>query len=227
VSGGGLNFGGCVPRRPPKSLRWLAASLGLATVGLALGVAAAISSDWSRTTYLQRHPQTVRALARNAQFVPVRFHPRLERQMPVPSRLLIPAIGVRAPLVPLGRNRDGSVEVPAGFSVAGWFRPGPEPGERGAAVILGHVDSRSGPGVFYRLEALRRGDVIRVRLVTRETVTFVVTGSTEVSKRRFPTKLVYAHTRKPTLRLVTCGGAFDSATGHYLNNYVVFARVAP
>src|SRR5437016_4667705 len=83
-----------------------------------------------------------------------------------------------------------------------------------ASVILGHVDSKSGPGVFYHLKALRRGDRIRIRLVTGKTIQFVVTGSKEVPKTRFPTKLVFAHTTAPTLRLVTCGGGFNYATGH-------------
>jgi sortase (surface protein transpeptidase) len=148
------------------------------------------------------------------------------KQMPVPVRLVVPAIGVNAPLIPLGRNRDGTAQVPKSFSVAGWFRPGPEPGERGAAVVLGHVDSKSGPGVFYHLKALRRGDRIRIRLVTGKTIQFVVTGAKEASKSHFPTRLVYAHTSVPTVRLVTCGGGFNAATGHYLDNYIVFARLA-
>jgi hypothetical protein len=92
-------------------------------------------------------------------------------------------------------------------------------------VILGHVDSKSGPGVFYRLKALRRGDRILIRLRTGELLPFTVTGAREASKHRFPTRLVYAHTGPPTLRLVTCGGSFNSASGHYIDNYIVFARL--
>lgn len=146
--------------------------------------------------------------------------------MPLPVRLVVPAIGVSAPIIPLGRNRDGTAEVPRSFSQAGWFRPGPEPGERGSAVILGHVDSRSGPGVFYHLRALRRGDRIRIVLRSRRSLQFVVTGATRVPKDRFPTNLVYARTPLPTLRLITCGGRFNSATRHYVDNYLVFARLA-
>jgi hypothetical protein len=149
--------------------------------------------------------------------------PRVSKQMPPPKRIVIPAIGMSAPLIRLGLNKDGTAEVPKGFADAGWFEPGPEPGVRGAAVILGHVDSKSGPGVFYRLPALRRGDRIKIVLGNRKSLQFVVTGMIEAPKNRFPTKLVYRKTPGPTLRLVTCGGAFNTATGHYVDNYIVFA----
>jgi sortase (surface protein transpeptidase) len=146
--------------------------------------------------------------------------------MPRPVRIIIPAIRVSAPVIPLGLNRDGSLQVPKSFSQSGWFQPGPEPGEYGAAVIVGHVDSKSGPGVFYRLRALRRGDVIKVVLKTGSTLRFVVRSGMTVPKKRFPTKLVYGKTNRPELRLITCDGAFDRSTGHYLNNYIVFASLA-
>jgi sortase (surface protein transpeptidase) len=165
------------------------------------------------------------AMATQAAAAPKRpaAKPRVVKQMPPPKRIVIPAIGVSAPLIRLGLNKDGTAEVPESFSDAGWFEPGPEPGERGAAVILGHVDSKSGPGVFYRLRALRRGDRIKIVLANRKTLQFAVTGMMEASKNRFPTGLVYRKTPGPTLRLVTCGGAFNTATGHYVDNYIVFA----
>jgi hypothetical protein len=92
-------------------------------------------------------------------------------------------------------------------------------------VILGPVDSRSGPGVFFHVSALRPGDMIKVVLRTRKALRFVVTDRREVPKLRFPTKLVYARTPAPTLRLITCGGRFNPATGHYLDNFIVFARL--
>jgi sortase (surface protein transpeptidase) len=154
---------------------------------------------------------------------PVPREKRVWKQMPPPSRLEIPAIGVSAPIIKLGRNGDGTAQVPHSFSDAGWFEPGPEPGERGAAVLLGHVDSVSGPGVFYRLRALRRNDRIRVVLRNGKRLQFVVTGTMEAPKNRFPTKLVYKRTPGATLRLITCGGAFNRSTGHYVDNYIVFA----
>jgi hypothetical protein len=221
-------FGGRARRRPSKNVRSLGIAAALTVLGVVLAIASATSSGWARTSYSDRHPQTARVGAPvPGKLVPVSTHPRLRRQMPVPSRIIVPAIGVNAPLIRLGKNRDGTVHVPRSFADAGWFQPGPEPGEKGAAVIFGHVDSKSGPGVFYHLRALRRGDRIRIRLVTGERLTFAVTGSKEASKSHFPTKLVYARTPNPTLRLVTCGGAFDAATGHYVDNYIVFARLLP
>jgi sortase (surface protein transpeptidase) len=152
--------------------------------------------------------------------------PARPRQMPRPVRVAIPAIGVSAPVIPLHLNRDRSLQVPKTVTQTGWFVGGPEPGEDGAAVIVGHVDSHRGPGVFYRLRALRRGDVIKVVLKNRSTLRFVVRGFREVPKRRFPTRLVFGRTKNPTLRLITCDGAFDRSTGHYVDNYVVFASLA-
>jgi sortase (surface protein transpeptidase) len=150
----------------------------------------------------------------------------VRRELPPPERIRIPAIGVSAPVIPLGLNPDRSLEVPQDFGDTGWFKGGPEPGERGAAVIVGHVDSRSGPAVFYRLRALRAGDSIWIRLRDGSSVRYVVTRGRSAPKNRFPTKLVYARTTQPTLRLVTCDGAFDTSTGHYVDNYIVFARLA-
>jgi hypothetical protein len=148
------------------------------------------------------------------------------RQLPRPIRIIIPAIGVSAPVIRLHLKRDRTLQVPSNFSQAGWFVGGPEPGENGAAVIVGHVDSKSGPAVFYRLRALRRGDYIKVVLKNRATVKFVVRARRAVPKKRFPTKLVYGRTATPTLRLITCDGWFNRSTGHYVDNFVVFATLA-
>jgi sortase (surface protein transpeptidase) len=147
----------------------------------------------------------------------------LRKQEPRPVRLTIPAIGVATPIIRLGLNSDHTVQTPKSFHVAGWFEPGPEPGELGAALIVGHVDSKNGPGVFFHLRALRRGDLIRVKLADGRSLPFIVTSSRDVSKQHFPEALVYRRTKRPTLRLVTCGGLFDPSTGHYLSNHIVFA----
>jgi sortase (surface protein transpeptidase) len=149
---------------------------------------------------------------------------RPRKQMPIPVRILIPAIGANARIIPLRLNRDRTIQVPSSFADAGWFKPGPEPGEHGAAVILGHVDSKRGPGVFYRLRALRRGDRITIVVRTGSKVHFSVTGTRAVPKHHFPTKLIYRHSGGPGIRLITCDGRFDSSTGHYVDNYVVFAK---
>jgi sortase (surface protein transpeptidase) len=147
------------------------------------------------------------------------------REMPIPVRVVIPAIRVSAPIIPLGLNKDRTLEVPRIFSQAGWFRGGPEPGEAGAAVIAGHIASRRGPGVFYRLGSLRRGAIVTVVLKGGSKVRFVVTGQKQVAKARFPARLVYKRTPDPTLRLITCGGRFNAATGHHVDNTIVFASL--
>jgi sortase (surface protein transpeptidase) len=145
-----------------------------------------------------------------------------------PLALSIPAIGVHTTLVPLGLAADGTLEVPTSFSVAGWYDLGPAPGDPGAAVVLGHVDSTSGPAVFYRLGDLAPGELVRVAREDGTDALFRVYAIREFAKSAFPTSLVYGRTRGAELRLITCGGPFDETTGHYLDNVVVFARaVAP
>jgi sortase (surface protein transpeptidase) len=146
------------------------------------------------------------------------------RATPVPVRLKIPKIGVASSLIPLGRAADGTVEVPP-WEVAGWYAPGPRPGDPGSAVILGHVDSTGGPAVFFRLRELRRGDRIEVRRADGSRVRFVVRRTAQYDKRRFPTDEVYYPTLTPELRLVTCGGEFDYASRHYRSNVIVFATL--
>lgn len=148
------------------------------------------------------------------------------RQLPMPVRISIPSIGVDARVVSLGLNRDHTIQVPRNLADTGWFRPGPEPGEPGAAVIVGHLAAKSGPGVFLRLRALRRGGMILVRLQDGTTVRFVARSMLRVSKNRFPTRRVYARTKQPTLRLITCAGKLNPTTGHHPDNYIVFATLA-
>jgi sortase (surface protein transpeptidase) len=144
---------------------------------------------------------------------------------PVPVRVDIPKIHVTSSLARLERAADGTVEVPSDWQVAGWYAPGPRPGDPGSAVILGHVDSKRGPAVFYRLRQLRRGDEIRVARADGSTVRFIVQRTQQYLKDRFPTDEVYYPTLTPTLRLVTCGGAFDPTAGHYRSNVIVFATI--
>jgi hypothetical protein len=143
-----------------------------------------------------------------------------------PTRLTIPAIGVTSDLLQLGQNPDGTIQVPplVRASPAGWYRYSPTPGERGPAVLLGHVDSAEyGPGVFFQLGALHPGDTVTVGRADHTAATFRVTRVTSVPKDRFPTLAVYGNTDDAELRLITCGGPFDTATRNYLDNTVVYA----
>jgi sortase (surface protein transpeptidase) len=143
-----------------------------------------------------------------------------------PAQLSIPAIGVQTPLTPLGLGSDGTLQVPSDPSVAGWYALGPRPGEPGASVIAGHVDSWERPAVFYRLGELSPGNLVRIALTDGTLVRFRVYAVREFAKAAFPSSLVYGPTQVPELRLITCGGPWDTQTGHYLDNVVVFARYA-
>jgi sortase (surface protein transpeptidase) len=143
----------------------------------------------------------------------------------VPSTLRIPAIGLSVPLSTLGLNADGSVQVPSNTVEPGWFQYGPTPGQVGSAVILGHVDSYQGPGVFFQLRTLASGDQVFVDLADGETVQFTVNAVAEYSKQQFPAQRVYGSHGSSALQLVTCGGTFDHQTGSYLSNIVVYTSL--
>jgi sortase (surface protein transpeptidase) len=143
-----------------------------------------------------------------------------------PLRVTIPAIGVDSDLAELGVDAQGALVPPVDFAQAGWFAAGPVPGDVGPAVLAGHVDSYRGPAVFFRLEELRPGDRVRVERSDGRTVEFAVTRVAEYPKDRFATGEVYGPTADAQLRLVTCGGAFDRSRRSYLDNVVVFARLA-
>ena len=140
-----------------------------------------------------------------------------------PVSLSIPVIGVHTRLIRLGLTAQGTLQVPASTSVAGWYTGGPRPGQVGSAVIAGHIDSYLGPGVFFRLRLLRPGDRVYVRQAGGMLAVFRVYAERSYPKDRFPTQKVYGPAPDPELRLITCGGTFDAATGSYLNNVVVYA----
>ena len=142
-----------------------------------------------------------------------------------PLRLSIPSIGVSVPLVTLGLNSDGTVQVPTNIAEAGWYRFDSTPGQAGTAVILGHVDSYRGPAVFFKLRDLVVGDVGNVTLADRRVARFKVIGTAMYLKTHFPAELVYGARRYSALQLVTCGGVFDHAEGSYLSNVVVYTAL--
>ena len=144
-----------------------------------------------------------------------------------PVSLTIDALGVRAGLDRVQLDPRGEIQPPQRWQVPGWYAGGPVPGERGPAVVLGHVDSPDGPAVFARLDELRPGDRVEVALANGSTVVFLVDRSISVSQQAFPTAEVYGPTPDAQLRLITCDGPYDRAAGRYLHNLVVFATLAP
>jgi hypothetical protein len=142
-----------------------------------------------------------------------------------PVAISIPRIGVQSRLVELGRDADGAMEVPRDPARAGWFTGGHAPGALGPAVIAGHVTWNGAPEVFYRLGTLRRGDQVTVTRKDGKTAVFTVTRVARFSKSRFPSRAVYGAIDHAGLRLITCGGTYDTVRHSYLDNVVVFARL--
>ncbi len=147
-----------------------------------------------------------------------------------PTQIAIPSIGVHSKVQVLGLQSDGALQVPQPgphYDQAAWCDCSPNPGQQGPSVIIGHVDSAaSGPSVFFRLGALTPGATVTVTHADGVTDTFRVNGVRRFAKDHFPTELVYGNTPDPQLRLITCGGSFDDATGHYVDDIVVFATLS-
>jgi hypothetical protein len=207
--------------RPPRPIGpWaqLAGVLGVLLILAGTGVVGAVFLS-------QQHAPQPSAGATGA-IASAGHGPRLRRSMPV--SVDIPAIGVTSKLLHLGLNADGTIQVPSlvtSANEAAWYKYSATPGQIGASVIEGHVDSYQGPAIFYRLGALRPGDAIDVTLADGVTAIFRVTGVREYAKSKFPAKAIYGATDYAALRLITCGGVFDYATGHYLSSTVVFASL--
>ncbi|HST83532.1 MAG TPA: class F sortase [Kineosporiaceae bacterium] len=141
----------------------------------------------------------------------------------VPVRLRIPSQKIDTPLRRLGLAADGTIAAPREWQVAGWYDRGPRPGQNGPAVVVGHIDSRAGPAVFFRLPDLMRGAAVYVDRKDGSTVRFRVAGRRQVAKDRFPATAVYSPSLQPSLVLITCGGTFDRSAGHYRDNIIVTA----
>ncbi|WP_439694120.1 class F sortase [Curtobacterium sp. SP.BCo] len=143
-----------------------------------------------------------------------------------PVSVTIPAIGVSSSLEDLHRGAAGELDPPKDWDSAGWFSDGIVPGQVGPAVIAGHVDSPTAAAVFFRLDELVAGDEIHVAMSDGTTRTFTVDRSERAAKSAFPTSDVYGTAPTPQLRLITCDGTFDTATGHYTDNLIVFADLS-
>ena len=212
----------------------LARATRMPTAAFALAAGLAVIVGGTAGLLLTRHstpalrPVAAGVAALPAPTGPIVAPPLLADPRPVarPVLLTIPLIGVSTQLVTLGLTGSGALQVPSSTSVAGWYMGSAKPGAIGSAIIVGHIDSASGPGVFFRLSELRAGDMVYVKRSDGTLVEFRVTSVQMYLKDRFPTEAVYRPTPDAELRLITCGGAFDSATGHYLSNTVVYAKEA-
>ncbi|AGZ45402.1 class F sortase [Actinoplanes friuliensis] len=154
--------------------------------------------------------------------LPNPFHTAAPELGGPPTRLQVKAIGVDTSLETLHLGTDGELQPPKTNNQAGWYADGTAPGDIGPAVLAGHVDSKQGPAVFYRLREIEAGDKIEVTRGAR-TVTFTVTSTAWYPKKAFPTGKVYGPTPDRQLRLITCGGVFDQSLRSYKDNLVVYA----
>jgi len=202
--------------------KWLAAVAGL-------GAAAAVSLVlilWPPTTHSGYVPPSLPTPSVSATVpAPTAAPSPVFAARTTPTRVIIPAISVNAPITPEGVDNTGALQVPplTARNLVGWWKGGAAPGQKGPAVLAGHVDSAAaGPLVFWKLSQLKPGD----QIVTQPgSITFQVTAVQSVSKNTFPTQQVYGVTADAELRLITCGGTFNSSTGHYEDNVIVYARM--
>lgn len=143
----------------------------------------------------------------------------------VPESIDIPSLDLDAPLMKLGMDKNGDVELPPFDKpkTAGWFTGSAVPGDKGASVIVGHVDTKTAPAVFFKLRQVRKGEIVKVERSDGKTVEYKVDSIQQVHKDDFPAKRVYVD---DGLKLVTCGGKFDYAKGEYLDNIIVYASKA-
>ena len=214
---------GCAP--PPRTGPSLRARIaGLAGALLILAGAGAIGVVVAAQVHA---PQPPAAAAGSIGPFHGKIHgPSLRRSLPV--AVDIPAIGVHSRLLYLGLNSNGTVQVPsldAGAGKAAWYKYSATPGQIGASVIVGHVDTYQGPAIFFRLGALRPGDRVDVTLADGIMAVFRVTGVREYLKSNFPAETIYGTRGYAALHLITCGGAFDYTTRNYLSSTVVFASL--
>ncbi len=212
-------------RRSKSEVIWWTTALVVLIVGLGLLASTFVPASNPKSVVLTSTPVSTVApvTTRTTDISSVRV------ASSVPRTLSIPSIGVTTSVGELGLLANGQVMVPATTKTAGWFKYGPTPGQEGSSVILAHVDSYKGPGVFFYIRTLHPGALVTVGLSDGVKVNFVVTKVVQYSKSGFPDKLVYGALDKPgarELNLVTCGGAFDHATGSYLANIVVFTKFA-
>jgi hypothetical protein len=149
--------------------------------------------------------------------------PRTYREVALPTRVRVPSKGISSSLARVGLEKDGTIAAPTQWQQAAWYDQGPRPGQQGPAVIVGHVDSKSGPAIFARLGELTPGQAVFVDRADGSTARFRVTGRRQFPKDAFPADLVYSPTLKTSLLLMTCGGIFDRTTGHYRDNVIITA----
>jgi hypothetical protein len=208
-----------IGRRKPRPVLRLRPSLLLAVIGL-LG-----------TAYFSMHLRTAPDL-KLVSAKPVKStvapqpKPAQHLSPAIPTRIRIASVDINTALQPVGLSNDGSLQVPSDPYMAGWYQNSPTPGEIGPTVIDGHVDQVGGIAIFWRLRYLQPGATIEIDRADGSTAHFLVDSLRQFPQNAFPTQQVYGDIDYAGLRLITCGGSFDTITQHYSDNTVVFGRLA-
>lgn len=194
----------------------LDAALGATTTTVAATTSSASRDDAETTTTTLAGPR-IADLIRVVEDEP-------EVDLPAPVAVRVGGIEVTAPVVPVGVEADGQMEIPTDVGEVGWYSFGPAPGEQGSAVLAGHVSSRSqGRGVFYDLKRVELGDVVEVEHEDGTTTTYSVVAVETIDKGELPTDEIFSRDGDPILTLITCGGSFSRAENSYDSNVVVVA----
>ncbi|MFD0276229.1 class F sortase [Kitasatospora sp. NPDC127111] len=224
----------------PGTSRLLRAGMGAAAAGLLLiynsvdpgapagsepGQAAPPAASASASPGAAPASPTAAAAQAPAKAAAVPAAPPLKRSKP--TRLRIPQIGVDAPFTELTLNPAGQLNAPPpeNKNLVGWYRDGVTPGERGSAVVAGHVDTTKGAAVFLLLSLLMPGNKVEVQRADGTVAVFTVDSVETFPKDAFPDQKVYGKTPDAQLRLITCGGTYDKKRRDYLDNVVVFAHL--
>lgn len=188
---------------------WAVLLLGLGLWGRGLGEGDdALSGDASAAQVLHDGPPAARPLPGST-----------------PAGVEVASVGIRGPVISRGLDADGAVQAPpfADADEIGWYRGGARPGAAGVAVFVGHMDTRARPAVFYRLADVRPGEEVAVTRADGRTAVFTVERVETVGKDGFDAQRVYGQHRRgrAEIRLLTCGGAYESRTRSYAGNLVV------
>lgn len=144
---------------------------------------------------------------------------------PNPSRLSIPSLGIEAPFEALGLNVNRTLQVPLNSKNVGWYVNGAKPGEAGASVIVGHLDSGKGSAIFGNLSKIEPGEEIVIYRADGSKVVYQVDWVSKFSQTSFPTQAVYGAVDFPAIRLITCSGVYNKKTGRYSENLIVFGSI--
>ncbi len=195
--------------------------VGLIAVGL-IG-ASYCSYQLLRPRTLEPHRTFITTAAETISATPVA---PLTLARSLPTHIAIPSQNIDVDITPVDRDSNGAIALPPLFAwLAGWYDLSPTPGELGPSIIVGHVDTYQGISVFWNLRYVQQGDTVAISRADGSTANFTITALEQYDQNNFPTQMVYGNTSDAELRIITCGGNFDTTTGHYTQNTVVYAKL--